>query len=72
MVTYPNSTETMAELAWRYGEQGIQCWWDGRTYQLMDYLSMVDATVHTPRSWRHRAEIMDAIAVQLGGLETTR
>lgn len=36
MVTYPNSTETMAELAWRYGEQGIQCWWDGRTYQFPD------------------------------------
>ena len=68
----PNSTETMAELAWRYGEQGVPCWWDGRTYQFPDGSALTRWRVHTPRSWRFSAEIMDATAVQLGGWETTR
>lgn len=30
MLNYPNTTETMAERAWRYGEQGVPHWrWGG-------------------------------------------
>lgn len=72
MVTYSNSTETMAELAWRYGEQGVIGWWDGRTYQFPDGSAMTRWRVHNSRSWRRRAEIMDATAVRLGGWETPR
>ena len=67
MVTYfPNTTETLAELAWRYGEIG-RAWRYGeigeRYLSADGHIMFADGsglyrgiTVHTPRSHRHIAE----------------
>lgn len=73
--TYPN-TETLAELAWRYGEQEFQRQPDPyshNTFIFWDSSAITRWRVHTPRPWRRRREIMDATAAAiLGGWETTR
>lgn len=73
-ITYPN-TETLAELAWRYGEQGVPHRSNGpfaTRLVFTDGSAIYCRQVHTPRSMRRFYEELDAAAAILGGWETTR
>lgn len=60
---YPNSTETMAELAWRYGEQGVRHWSGGGYLWFPDGTAMNRWQVHTPLSL---GVIRDTVEALLG------
>lgn len=74
MVTYlPNTTETLAELAWRYGETAKKRYLSADGHVMFaDESSIYRGKVDTPRSLRHHYERMDATAARLGGWETAR
>ena len=64
---YPNSTETMAERAWRYGEQGVPHRPDSGYCYFPDGSRLGRWAVDTPHSLRRVYDVMDATAARMGG-----
>lgn len=58
---WPNSTETMAERAWRYGETGFVCRKQNGIVWFSDGSCMARWYVDTDRGVRHKLEVIRAL-----------